>query len=274
MSKIYATKDMGEAKRNRRRKSAFLEKHPYCCFCGGTTPATTIDHVPSRQMFSLKRRPKGLEMPACHTCNQGTRNHEQVAAMLGRIYPDGATHAEREEAGRIMKAVKKNVPSLLEEMIPSIKQEQKFIAAQPSLPMGAAGVLNCRGPLLNRSIQCFGAKLGLALYYETTNGHIVPLDGGVAVRWFSNFEAATGEIPESIFRLLGSPETLTQGKWGVGDQFSYAFAIADKAEMAAYYATFRKSFAVVSWVCRDAARFNGVTDLVIHKPGSICLKVG
>ncbi|MEE8393721.1 MAG: hypothetical protein V3R66_05200 [Rhodospirillales bacterium] len=260
---------MGEAKHNRRRKLAFLRKHPYCCFCGGATPATTVDHVPSRQMFSLKRRPKGLEVPACNACNQATRQYEQVAAMLGRIYPDGPTHADRDEVGKIMHAVDRNAPGLIEEMMPSIRQEHRFMRSKPSLPKDVAGVFNCGGPLLNRSIQSFGAKLGLALYYATTDGLIVPLEGGVAVQWYSNFAAATEGIPDSIFQLLGPPKTLTQGKWGVGEQFSYAFAIAENAKMAAYFATFRGSFAVVSWVCQDASGFDVVDDIVVHRPGQV-----
>jgi hypothetical protein len=36
-------------------KRDFFENHPNCCFCGGTTAATTIDHIPSIQLFSLKK---------------------------------------------------------------------------------------------------------------------------------------------------------------------------------------------------------------------------
>lgn len=256
---------MSEFKLNRRRKAEFLKQHLVCCFCGGNTPATTVDHVPSRQMFSLRRRPKGLEVPACECCNRATASHEQVAAMLGRIYPDGPTEVEREEMRRIMDAVNTNVPGLLEEMIASFRQQERFVRANITLP-GVGGVLNVSGPLLNRSIQAFGAKLGFALHYAMT-GAIVPRAGGVAVRWFSNFERLTGEIPADLFRILGQPQTLRQGKWGAGDQFSYAFAISENSEMAAYFSTFRKSFAVLSWVSEDVAAFASSANVKVHRPG-------
>ena len=91
----------------------------------------------------------------------------------------------------------------------------------------------------------------------------------VTVKWYSNFQAATGKISDNIFQLLGPPETLTQGKWEVGDQFSYAYAVAENARMAAYFATFRESFAVLSWVCRDASSFDCIDDSEIHRPGHI-----
>jgi len=67
-----------------RRRREFLKKHPLCCFCGGTTPATTIDHVPSRQLFNNKGWPEGYEFPACELCNGAARDAEQVVAMLAR----------------------------------------------------------------------------------------------------------------------------------------------------------------------------------------------
>ena len=77
---------MGEAKKKNKQKAVFLKQHPFCCFCGGEKPATTIDHVPSIQLFRLKKRPKGLEFPACKQCNQSTGTHELVAAFLSRFW--------------------------------------------------------------------------------------------------------------------------------------------------------------------------------------------
>lgn len=64
----------------------------------------------------------------------------------------------------------------------------------------------------------FGAKLALALHYEFT-GNIVPLSGGVLVRWFSNHDAIAGGIPPSLFDVLREPMTLRQGTWSVPEQF-------------------------------------------------------
>jgi hypothetical protein len=172
---------MGQANLKKHRRQDFLKRHPICCRCGGLAPATTVDHVPCIQMFSLRRRPRGLEVPACDTCNRATKQHEQVTAWFGRIFSDGRTVEERDELRQIVRSNKNNNPGLLEEMMPSREQEALFAQSSSSLPATAAGVLNCSGPLVNRSMQIFGAKLGFALHYSTT-GRIVPLAGGVAVR--------------------------------------------------------------------------------------------
>ena len=256
---------MGDAKRKRQRKDAFLRQHPWCCFCGGVTPATTVDHIPSIQMFSLRRRPKGLEVPACESCNQATRQHEQVVAMLGRLYPDGGTEDEREETGRILLAVNNNVPGLLQEMMPSFEQQLRFQRSGVDVP-NVGGVLNCNGPILNRSVQIFGGKLGLALHYTTT-GRIISPSGGAAVRWFSNFQAATDGIPPDLFKLLGSRRSLKQGNWGVEEQFAYAYAVTEECNTGMYYCTFRTSFALLSWINEDISDFPSLNDVEIHRPG-------
>lgn len=109
---------MGEAKLKQSRTQQFLKEHPFCCFCGGNEPATTRDHVPSRQIFTGKLRPQGLEVPACDRCNSGTSRHEQVAAMFSRLYPDPVKRLEKEETQKIIWAVNRNNPLLFGELAP------------------------------------------------------------------------------------------------------------------------------------------------------------
>ncbi len=113
----------------------------------------------------------------------------------------------------------------------------------------------------------FGAKLGFALYYELT-GRVVPPEGGVAVWWYSNYDAVTGGIPPELFQILGEDRTLKQSKWSTGDQFNYAPVIPENGNMAAYFSTFRRSFAVLSWISEDVAGFDGIENMQIHRPGS------
>jgi hypothetical protein len=187
--------------------------------------------------------------------------------LFGRIFPDGRTAEERDELGRIMRSVNSNNPGLLNEMVPSPRQQALFTQSRNSLPMRAAGVLNCSGPIVNRNMQIFGAKLSFALHYART-GRIIPLTGGVAVRWYSNYDAVNGEIPTSVYEMLGPPHTLQQGKWHAGDQFSYAYAVAKDTEMAAYFSVFRQSFAMLSWVSHTIDAFADVEDLKVHRPGT------
>src|SRR5690606_18406037 len=87
------------------------------------------------------------------------------------------------------------------------------------------GALNVSGPMLNQSMQIFGTKLCLALHYEHAK-KIVPSSGNVAIRWFSNYEKLTNQLPENIPDIFNGIGTLKQGQWDVIEQFEYTWGIA------------------------------------------------
>ena len=63
----------------------FLKENPNCCFCGGTRRATTVDHIPPRSFFLQRRHPKGLEFPACSSCNNNSSNAEDIARIISTL---------------------------------------------------------------------------------------------------------------------------------------------------------------------------------------------
>lgn len=253
--------------RSRKRRSTreFLTRHPYCCFCGGVEPATTRDHVPSTQMFSLRRRPKGLEFPACKSCNGATGAHEQVAALISRSYPDPKTTEEIREFGLIMRSVKKHSPLVLSEMGASWRQDYDV-----RRKLGASfkgGAINAGGPLVSHSIEMFGVKLFLALHYEHT-GTIVPKRGGVSVLWFTNWNRINNTIPPELLTLAGEPMSLQQGQWSVANQFEYKVSTDPDGKFGMYVATFRESFLIAGFVSQETKMFSDtMPEAVIYSPG-------
>ena len=239
---------MGEAKRKNKRKAAFLKAHPRCCFCGGEEPATTVDHVPSRQTFRLKSRPRGLEFPACEQCNHTTGTHELVAALISRFMEvEPCNVSEKDELKKLFSSVVNNRPGLLQELVPSWRQQYDFDSLiHPEKPFGG-GVVNANGPLLNESMQIVGAKLCKALHYQHTN-KIVPITGVIYVRWYSNYDRITGNVPDTLINQLPEPSTLTQGTWNVSDQFEYSFNVSEDGKLGIYFATFQQSFAICGFV--------------------------
>ena len=119
-------------------------------------------------------------------------------------------------------------------------------------------------------MQTFATKLGFAFYYEIA-GRIVPIDGGVTARWFSNVDRLEGTFPQSVFDVLLPAETLRQGKVNVLDQFSYQWRIAEGDRMAMFFASFRHSFAVLAFVATDRSLLNVETEhpLRIVSPGNL-----
>lgn len=236
---------MGQAKR---RRMIFLDNHPYCCYCGGNEIATTIDHMPPAIFFHGKHRPKGFEFPACSQCNNGTGKDEQVAAMLSRLDPAADTEQYRPETVKIMGAVRRNHPDLFEEMLPSSSDQRSFSKNHPSFDFGNdAPIMKVNGPLVTQSMTTFGRKLTCAVHYYLT-AKIIPKNGSIFVRWYSNVEAHEGEIPESFLELLGGPVTLKQGQFSIEDQFVFRTARSSDEKLSAYFAKFRSAYGIAGIV--------------------------
>jgi hypothetical protein len=253
-----------------RRRREFLARHPLCCFCGGVTSATTIDHVPSRQLFDNKRWPEGYEFPACEHCNGATRNAEQVIAMIARAYPDGATEQQREEMGRILQAIANNYPEVLLEMKPSARKVRSFLksrglekesdAATKDYPLMAVD-----GPIVGHCVTTFAIKLFCALHYEHLES-IVPPQGGVAFRWYSNFQMFDGSVPEEVATMIGGQPTLQRCKTNLDDQFSYRFSAGPDIKASMFWVWFRRSFAIFGCVREDASLFPPIDGLEVFPP--------
>jgi hypothetical protein len=241
------------------RKRRFLAQHPFCCFCGGFTPAAEPDHVPSRVFFESRQWPEGFEFPACVSCNRVTRHDEQIVAMLSWIYPDQVTEKGKAEVEERIRAVAHNYPAVIEEMRPTVRQLRNAVKKY-DLKIDAGQsvadfpVLAVNGPLVNAAIENFSRKLFCALYYKHS-GRILPASGGIAVRWFSNVQVEGDEIPRSIAPvLLGFPK-LERSRVNLDSQFFYRWGIADTNNAAAFLTFFRRSFAIVGYVNADAADF-------------------
>jgi hypothetical protein len=87
---------MGEAKRRRER----LRKAPKTCvFCGAV--ATTLDHVPPKNLFIPPRPNDLVKVPACESCNGGTSafDEEFRVYLSAKSGPDTAASTELWQKG-------------------------------------------------------------------------------------------------------------------------------------------------------------------------------
>ncbi len=233
-------------------KKQFLEAHPFCCFCGGYTPSTEIDHIPSRVLFNNRQWPVGYEFPACQQCNRASRHDEQVVGLLSRLYPEPNTKKKEKEFDERLRAVADNYPGLLEEMMSIPDQAQttlsKYNIPTPGrIPPAGLAFLSVKGPLVNAAVANFGRKLFMALYYKHT-GKILPKDGGIAILWYSNLQIENDEIPRGFAPLVSGFPNLERSKMDLSDQFFYRFGVTDDLKASVFLAFFRRSFAILGYV--------------------------
>jgi hypothetical protein len=58
-----------------------LAEQPWCIYCGGATPGSSVDHMPPIAVCDDKLRPVGMEFIACKKCHDGSRKPDQVAGL-------------------------------------------------------------------------------------------------------------------------------------------------------------------------------------------------
>lgn len=239
---------MGESKRKRETLRQMLVGKPGCIYCAGSAAATTIEHMPPISMFEGRDRPNGLEFPACEACNGGTKHSDLVAAMLSRCWTVGNLVVQQDDMKRLLKGVANNVPGLLQEMWIG-RGAEKLARKRENIPVDLHPV-RADGPILNRHISTFAAKFGFALH-SAIFGVPVPQTGGVAVVWYSNFQACKGQIPSVLFELMPEQLTLRQGVKSANNQFEYTYGRTDDGCHMLYFAAFNRSFAVAGVTATD-----------------------
>jgi hypothetical protein len=242
---------MSEAKQKRRAHAKQLEQYPYCIYCGGTVLAEAIEYMPPIGMFRLRQRPNGLVFPACRACNNGTRISDQVASVLGRMYPDAPGEVHQTEVRRLLQGIKNNVPGLLEEMHLTDDEQQAARRRLQRAPLGV-GFLRANGPIVDRHMRQFAAKLGFALHFEIHKSPIPP-SGGVQSLYFTNVNAALDELPFDMLQYLPPHKTLRQGSKEVSDQFKYSMRVTEEGRHSVFYCIFNRAFATLSIAAMDRA---------------------
>lgn len=238
------------AKANRRRE--FFMRHPFCCFCGGSRASEETDHVPSRVLFRNRQWPEGFEFPACALCNRATALDEQVVAMLAFVCNSAAGQATPVEVEERIRGVANNHPAVLKEMEPTIAQLRgaaRRYGIQPQIGRTHADLplLSVRGPLVNAAIDNFARKLACALFYKHAE-RIVPSRALIAVRWYSNLQIESDQLPRELADLLVGLPRLQRASTNLQDQFFYRWAVTDTKAMAAFLCFFRQSFAILAFV--------------------------
>jgi hypothetical protein len=204
---------VGEGKIRGKLSARLLSKHPWCCFCGGSERAETADHQPAKIIFTNKRRPAGLEFPACHRCNELTRVDETILAFVSRVAGSRREHAVLDRHLRpVAWRIERAVPGLLRRMYAgSVLHERRGLLAPH-------GVLNPNQPEVHSALCRIAAKLALAEYYQST-GLAAPVGARIRTLWAHNASAVAREPVDQILKSFPTVRSLSAGNWNADHDF-------------------------------------------------------
>jgi hypothetical protein len=151
------------------RKARFLREHPLCCFCGGTGPATTLDHVPPKTCFPLGFWPEEFEFPSCNLCNNGTSKHDTIFgfySMLLDFNENNRTPADCERLKKLGDEIAKRYPNAMPD---PTTREPLYRVSHIVTPSPVAISVSTK-PAVQEAMKTIGEKLAHALYYREMKG--------------------------------------------------------------------------------------------------------
>jgi hypothetical protein len=192
----------------------FLKQHPLCCFCGGTIPASTIDHQPARIVFPDKHRPKGLEFPACADCNRQTSPEEALLAFVCRFAGSQRTNAAVDF--HRLKDVVRSVSGAFPGLFARMNGHRAWLYERGVLVR--KGAIDVNQPEVNLGLCRIAAKLALAIYYQTRSSPAVS-NCRISTQWTHSHNMDNFDHVQNLIQLVPAQATLQMGKWNTEDSF-------------------------------------------------------
>lgn len=236
-----------------RRLTAFKLEHPYCCLCGGGVETETIEHAPPKIMFFRSQRPKGLEVPACVRCNNGSSQQDQFAALLA-CTRSPALISGGEDSPDELKHFKKLVDG-----VGNNTQIGPLFDAAPDRLVQVNGLIQ-RFKQIKIKTSAFdyylfplAAKQALAMWYDMT-GTVFIENGSINILWIDPKTINTSTHVQRFLSTLPISGGLSQGTLNVDDQFQYKVGISDDQTVGVYWPVFHQSFTFLVFLDTDASR--------------------
>ncbi|MBF6986743.1 HNH endonuclease [Cupriavidus sp. IK-TO18] len=255
------------------RKAKFYSEHPTCCFCGGDTPADTQDHIPSRSFFRGRLWPEGYVFPACSACNNFTARYETLTALLCRIATDSHANPETQrEIEVLMTTIARKDPDLYRSLEPSSGEVRRWLRTHgQKLPSGMttkdAPIISIDHPRIGEAVGYYATKIFLSLYYFHTRA-ILPLQGGIVFRWYSNATPLDQRPPPNLLAEIipGVGELRRQGT-SLHDQYFYQYGLAgDDSGAAVFHVYFNGGLALLGFVFRNISSVQLPESAMVLRP--------
>lgn len=230
----------------------FLSAHSQCYFCGD--PATTIDHVPSRECFLGRVGPEGYEFPACKECNNSAGRAEQTVALYRHCTDFSEDQRGKPQVRKLLDGLRNNSPTRMPIMNVTVNQKRRAalrsgITLQPGETFSSLPIIG-----INREVHddfaIFSRRLTCALFYKHI-GKVMPQTHMVKTQWM---QFAHGKADELIAAITADMPNLTLAarvNTNIGQQFGYRWYADNETETFAFVAQFAKAFFVFGIASRS-----------------------
>lgn len=235
----------------KRKKERFKAEHPWCCFCGGDVPATTIDHIPARTCFRNREYPHGFEFPACDHCQSASRMDEIAFAFWVRALDHNDDNLIDRDFDRLINGLMNNLPDLAPQGIAS-RQGKRQALRRMGLRMAPGHTLD-QAPIVNIDtrlhayIDRYARKIALALYYREQK-RIAKSSHRVLATWGQASDPVFINRSQSFYNMTPDRTIGDRPNVDIGDQFRYQCNKADNPDVFAALAEFGRGGMVLQMI--------------------------
>lgn len=206
--------------------------------------------MPPKAMFKNKDRPGGMEYGCCAPCNHGSRTSDATAAFVAH-----STSGDDWKVPRLVElfgTIKLHEPDFPAEFFRSGNQRDIHLKQASGLITSAKKV-RLDGPVVNRHLTIFSAKLGMALFREHT-GEPMPENSGVFLNWFGTPSIEQSPSANALIDMLPELGELKQGTKQSKDQFIYHY-LSDSKTVVAAFMRFHTSLHINVVAIADLAKY-------------------
>jgi hypothetical protein len=225
------------------RRQRLLAEHPYCCFCGGTIPATTLDHVPPKACFPDGFWPEEFEFPACERCNHGTTKNDQIFGFYAMLLDFDEAKRSRAYAAKINR-LRAGIANNHPEALPNT-QDARPVYRVGSLVTPSPAAISVGTPAAFKDAAAsIGNKLTHALYYREQR-KALSVQHKFTTGCYQLQNSATTNLTEYFAKLLpGLTIGVRSNIKSYGERFAYKSGLKDDGDLFAYAAQFGKGLII------------------------------
>ncbi|MCR6732614.1 MAG: hypothetical protein NVV83_00210 [Afipia sp.] len=164
---------MGQKKQKDSRYQRLLKAHPACCFCGGGTASTTVDHVPPQACFPPGFFPEGFEFPACTSCNGQSKKDDQIFAYYAQLGDPNLATKDVRSILRLQNGIRNNYKEALPNLRLTTEAKRDALLKMGIQPpsddaLDQVPIVGTSEDFRNAATT-IGRKLACALYYKLTH---------------------------------------------------------------------------------------------------------
>ena len=245
------------------KKKRFLLDHPHCCFCGGTEPSTTIDHIPPKACFPDGYWPDDFEFPACEACNQGSKKDDQLTGFYTQLLDFNESNRTPQDAAKMTKlrdAILRNYPDALPDTSTSIPIHQVGSIITPN----PIAVSVQRPAAFAQTMETLQRKLTHALYYREAGKPLTKSHAYLSEHY--QIQGSDHTLTTFLGALLPQETigTRTNIK-SYGERFGYKSGYKNKEDFFMYGAQFGKGLIVWGIVLGPGMSVSSLADYLKAK---------